>query len=49
MNQSAGVDVEQRGDHVGRDLLDPPAKPVGDVGDRDFIGQRVHDQLLQRP
>src|SRR5260370_32581853 len=49
MNQAAGVDVEQRGDDVGRDLLDAAAKPVGDIGQGDFIGQCVHDQLLQRP
>ena len=49
MNQSAGVDVEQRGNDIGRDLLDTPAKLVGDIRNRDFIGQRAHDQLLQRP
>ncbi len=49
MNQSGGVDVENRGNDIGRDLLDTPAKLVGDIRDRNFIGQRVHDQLLQRP
>ena len=48
MNQSAGIDVKQRGNDIGRDLLDAAAKPVGDIGDRDFVGQRAHDQLLQR-
>ena len=48
MNQPAGIDVKQRGNDIRRDLLDTPAKPVGDIRNRNFIGQRVHDQLLQR-
>jgi hypothetical protein len=47
MNQATGVDVQQRGNHVRCDLLDAPAKPVGNFGQGDFIGQRAHDQLLQ--
>src|SRR5664279_1755070 len=47
MNQPTIVDMKKRGYDVRRDLLDPPAKPVGDVGNLDFIGQRRHDQLLQ--
>ena len=48
MNQPAGVDMEYRGNHVRRDLLDAPAKLIGDIRNREFIGQRAHDQLLQR-
>ena len=49
MNQSAGVDIEQRGHHVRCDLLDAPAQLVGYLANRDFVGQRAHDELLQRP
>jgi hypothetical protein len=35
MDQSAGVDIEQRGNHIGRDFLDTPAKPVGDLSTAD--------------
>jgi hypothetical protein len=48
MEYSVGVNVQQRGDDIGRDFLDPPAKLVGDLRDRNFVSQRAHDQLLQR-
>ena len=49
MNQSGGIDMEQRrADDVGRDLLDTAAQPVGDLGDRHLVGERAHDELLQR-
>ena len=48
MNQSGGIDMEQRADDVGRDLFDTAAQPVGDLGDRHLVGERAHDELLQR-
>ncbi|OIQ65295.1 hypothetical protein GALL_531480 [mine drainage metagenome] len=40
--------MQQRGHDIRRDLLNTPAKLIGDIRNRDFIGQCVHDQLLQR-
>src|SRR5579863_6340532 len=49
MNKALGVDMEQRGNDVRRDLLDSSAKLIGDFRNRNFVGKRRHDQLLQRP
>ncbi|MET4042554.1 hypothetical protein ABIC03_004262 [Bradyrhizobium sp. RT6a] len=48
MDQARGVDVKQRTDHVRRDLLDTAAQPVCDLADRNLVGERAHDELLQR-
>ncbi|MEY9794977.1 hypothetical protein ABH984_002992 [Bradyrhizobium ottawaense] len=48
MDQARGIDMEQRTDDVGRDLLDATAQPVGDLADRHLVGERAHDELLQR-
>jgi len=39
--------MKHRRHDVGRDLLDPPAQPVTDFGNRHFVRKRGHDQLLQ--
>ena len=49
MNQPVEIDVQHRRDDIGRNDFDAPAKLVGNLGDRQFVGQRPHDQLLQRP
>ncbi len=48
MDQAGGIDMKQRADDIGRDLLDAAAQPVGDVGDGDLVGERAHDELLER-
>ena len=49
VHQPVGIDVQHRSDDIGRDDFDAPAKLVGNLGERKFVGQRAHDQLLQRP
>ena len=41
--------MQHRSDDIRCDGFDAPAKLVGNLGDRQFVGQRAHDQLLQRP
>ena len=41
--------MQHRGNDIGRNGFDPPAQLVGNLGDRKLVGQRAHDQLLQRP
>ncbi len=41
--------MQHRSDDIRCNGFDAPAKPVGNLGDREFVGQRAHDQLLQRP
>lgn len=48
MDQSGGIDVKQRADDIGSDLLDAAAQPVGDLGDRHLVGERAHVELLER-
>ncbi len=49
VQQPVGIDVQHRSDDIRRNDFDAPAKPVGNLGERKFVGQRAHDQLLQRP
>ena len=47
VQQPLGVDVQDGGDHIRRDLLDETAHPVGDVGDRNLVRECAERQLLQ--
>ena len=49
VHQPVGIDMQHRSDDIRRNGFDAPAKLVGNLGDREFVGQRAHDQLLQRP
>ena len=49
VHQPVGIDVQHRSDDIGCDGFDAPAKLVGNLGQRKLVGQRAHDQLLQRP
>ena len=49
VHQPVGIDVQHRSDDIGCDGFDAPAQLVGDLGQWKFVGQRPHDQLLQRP
>ena len=49
VHQPVGIDVQHRGNDIGRNGFDPPAQLVGNFGERKLVGQRAHDQLLQRP
>jgi hypothetical protein len=39
--QPVGIDMQHRGDDIGRNGFDAPAKLVGNLGDRKFVGQRA--------
>ena len=49
VQQAVEIDMQHRSDDIRSNGFDAPAKLVGNLGDREFVGQRAHDQLLQRP